>query len=188
MYKNYLNVYNELKEKSEIVSKNRQETLKEIDARKDMWRKVLHRFLKDIDETYRQFLTSIDATGMVRTVNLDDVETAGLELSVGFKGLNPTILDAYTQSGGERTSAIMAFLLALQKYVKSPVRAVDEFDVHMDPKNREAISNLISSTVKGDDKAQYIVITPGQLPIVDEKAHIIMVQNVEGRSETRTVT
>ncbi len=187
MYKNYLNVYNELKEKSEIVSENRQETLKEIEIRKEMWRKVLRGFLNELDETYRRFLGAIDATGTVRAINREDVETAGLELTVGFKGVNPTVLDAYTQSGGERTSAIMAFLLALQRYVKSPIRAVDEFDVHMDPKNREAISRLIASTVKGDETAQYIMITPGHLPIVDEKAHIIMVQNVEGRSETRTV-
>ena len=48
-----------------------------------------------------------------------------------------------TQSGGERSIALMAFLLALQQHIASPFRAIDEFDVHLDPKNREVISKLI---------------------------------------------
>ena len=81
----------------------------------------------------------------------------------------------------------MAFLLALQRHIRSPVRAVDEFDIHMDPKNREMITRTLLGFV-ADKEYQYITITPGQLTGELEDAHVITVQNVAGRSEVRTVT
>jgi chromosome segregation protein len=109
-----------------------------------------------------------------------------LEIVVGFKGGKPVPLDAYTQSGGERTTATMSFLLALQQHVRSPFRAVDEYDIHMDPKNREMISKMLISTVK-DANAQYIVITPSQITFAKEETNIITVQNVEGKSIIKEV-
>jgi chromosome segregation ATPase len=119
-------------------------------------------------------------------VNEHDIEAAGLEILVGFKGGKPVPLDAYTQSGGERTTAIMSFLLALQQHVRSPFRAVDEYDVHMDPKNRELIAKMLISTVT-DGNAQYIVITPSQITFAREEVNIITVQNIEGKSIVREV-
>ena len=95
-------------------------------------------------------------------------------------------LDAYTQSGGERTTATMSFLLALQQHVRSPFRAVDEYDIHMDPKNREVIARMLLSMIE-DTTAQYIVITPSQITFAQQNANIVTVQNVEGKSIVREV-
>jgi len=70
--------------------------------------------------------------------------------------------------------------------VRSPFRAVDEYDIHMDPKNREMIARMLVSTIK-DASAQYIVITPSQITFAEENANIITVQNVEGKSIVREV-
>ena len=105
---------------------------------------------------------------------------------VGFKGGKPIALDAYTQSGGERTTATMSFLLALQQHVRSPFRAVDEYDIHMDPHNREMIAKILISTIKGAN-AQYIVITPSQITFAQEDANIVAVQNLEGKSTVQEV-
>jgi len=101
---------------------------------------------------------------------------------VGFKGVPPTRLDSLTQSGGERSIALMAFMLALQQHIASPFRAIDEFDVHMDPKNREVISRLIVSSAREVKDTQYVAITPGQVSVPDADVHVIVVQNVEGAS------
>jgi chromosome segregation protein len=95
-------------------------------------------------------------------------------------------LDSHTQSGGERTTATMSFLLALQQHVRSPFRAVDEYDIHMDPKNREMIARMLLSMIK-EATAQYIVITPSQITFAQENANIITVQNVEGKSVVKEV-
>jgi chromosome segregation ATPase len=76
---------------------------------------------------------------------------------------------------------MMAFLLALQQHIRSPFRAIDEFDVHMDPKNRELVTQLIVSSSKGITEGQYLAITPGQVNLTDN-SHVIVVQNVEGSS------
>ena len=185
MYEKYMAVYNELKQKAELVAENKQRVLAEVEIRKQTWRKVIREFLDKLGETYRDALTAINATGDIKLIDFEDVDTAGLEIDVGFHGFPPTTLDAYIQSGGERTTSVMAFLLSLQKHVKSPIRAVDEFDVHMDLRNREVISKLILSTVKAQKNIQYLVITPSQLPLYDEDTNIILVQNVEGRSEVK---
>lgn len=95
------------------------------------------------------------------------------------------VLDAYTQSGGERSVAIMAFLLSLQQRVLSPFRAVDEFDVHLDPKNREAVLKMIFSHIRDRPESQYIVITPSQLTVMEKDVHLIFVQNVYGKSSIK---
>jgi len=187
MYSNYLNLFNDLKAKAVTVSENRLRILAEAEERRKRWRKTLESILEIVSKTYNEFLSTIDAKGSVRLVDAQDIESAGLELVVGFKGAEPQVLNAYTQSGGERSSATMLFLLALQQYLKSPFRAVDEFDVHMDPRNREVISNMLLKEIGRSKETQYVTITPGQITAVEGDIHVITVQNVSGRSEVMVV-
>jgi chromosome segregation ATPase len=186
MYESYSKLYLELKEKVQLVAENREKTLEEVKTRMQAWRTVIQSLLDRVNLEYQKTLSQAQALGEVRIVNGHDMEAAGLEILVGFKGGKPVPLDAYTQSGGERTTATMSFLLALQQHVRSPFRAVDEYDIHMDPRNREVIAKMLISTVK-DANAQYIVITPSQITFAEEEANIITVQNVEGKSIIREV-
>lgn len=81
----------------------------------------------------------------------------------------------------------MAFLLALQQHIQSPFRAVDEFDIHMDPRNREAIYQVFISAIEGNQDFQQLIITPSPVVAVNKGIHIITVQNVRGSSEARTI-
>jgi chromosome segregation protein len=186
MYESYSQLYLELKEKAQVVAENRAKALEEVKTRMQAWRTVMQSLLDRVNLEYQKIMGQVLATGEVRLANGHDIETAGLEILVGFKGGKPVTLDAYTQSGGERTTATMNFLLALQQHVLSPFRAVDEFDIHMDPKNREMIARLLVSLIK-NATAQYIVITPSQITFAQEDANIITVQNVEGKSIVREV-
>jgi len=186
MYESYSKLYLELKEKAQVVAENREKTLEEVKTRMQAWRNVMQSLLDRVNLEYQKIMGQTLATGEVRLANGHDIETAGLEILVGFKGGKPMALDAYTQSGGERTTATMSFLLALQQHVRSPFRAVDEYDIHMDPKNRETIARMLLSTIK-DATAQYIIITPSQITFAQENANIITVQNVEGKSIVREV-
>jgi chromosome segregation protein len=186
MYESYSKLYLELKEKTQLVAENREKTLEEVKTRMQAWRSVMQSLLERANLEYQKIMGQTLATGEVRLANGHDIETAGLEIIVGFKGGKPLALDAYTQSGGERTTATMSFLLALQQHVRSPFRAVDEYDVHMDPKNREMIARILLSTIK-EATAQYLVITPSQITFAQKDANIITVQNVEGKSIVREV-
>jgi chromosome segregation protein len=185
-YESYSKLYLELKEKAQLVEENREKTLEEVKTRMLSWRTVMENLLNRVNEEYQRIMSQTMAAGEVQLSNAQDIETAGLEILVGFKGSKPVALDAYTQSGGERTTATMSFLLALQQHVRSPFRAVDEYDIHMDPKNREMIAKILLSLIK-DANVQYVVITPSQITFAQEDANVITVQNVEGKSVVRGV-
>ncbi|MGA2768102.1 MAG: AAA family ATPase [Candidatus Bathyarchaeia archaeon] len=186
MYESYSKLYLELKEKAQLVAENREKTLEEVKTRMQSWRTVIQNLLDRVNLEYQKILVQSQAHGEVRLANENDIEAAGLEILVGFKGGKPVPLDAYTQSGGERTTATMSFLLALQQHVRSPFRAVDEYDIHMDPKNRELIAQMLISTVN-DSSAQYVIITPSQITFAKEDVNIITVQNIDGKSIIREV-
>ncbi|KPV65473.1 MAG: Chromosome partition protein Smc [Candidatus Bathyarchaeota archaeon BA1] len=186
MYESYSKLYLELKEKARLVAENREKALEEVKARMESWRTILQNLLIHVSLQYLAILSEAQATGEVHLINEHDIEAAGLEILVGFRGAKPVPLDSYTQSGGERSTATMTFLLALQQHVRSPFRAIDEYDIHMDPKNREIIANLLVSSIKGLD-AQYLAITPSQVTFMGKDVHIITVQNVEGTSLIKEV-
>jgi chromosome segregation ATPase len=181
MYSSYAKVYEELKQKADQVAQNRKEVLDELDKRLARWRDVLSSFLEELTSRYSEILGTVGATGFIRLISSRDIEKCGVEILVGFKGNKPTALDAFTQSGGERSIAMMAFLLSLQQHITSPFRAIDEFDVHMDPKNRELVTQLIMSSAGTMTGGQYVAITPGQVNVTDN-SHVIVVQNIAGTS------
>jgi chromosome segregation protein len=186
MHSKYSNLYEEIKEKSRTVIANRERGLKELKERKRIWKKAIKNLLKEITPSYKRILSKIGANGVVRLVNAEEIEESGLELMVGFRGLSPVALDAYSQSGGERSACVMAFLLSIQQQLKSPFRAIDEFDIHMDPRNRESICELVVSSSK-EVEGQCLLITPSQITMADSSVHVIVVQNVYGRSRIREV-
>lgn len=185
-YKYYRGIYHDIKSKMDELAKNKVEASKELDRRIQLWRKKLIGITSEISNEYNRLLSGIDARGYARIIGIENVDEAGLELIVGFKGGEERILDAYVQSGGERTTAIMMFLLALQGFIKSPLRAVDEFDVHMDPRNREIIMNYLINIVNSRG-GQYLVITPGYLSGLTGDINVIMVQKTGEYSLVSTV-
>ncbi len=180
-YEYYRRLYEEYRERLEEIVENRDRLYKELERRVKRWREELEKYVSRVSDEFNRILARFGATGYARLEDTEDIETARLEIYVGYGGATPTLLDAYRQSGGERTVAAMAFLLAMQRLVKSPFRAVDEFDVHMDPRNRARVMELLMeymSSVGG----QYLVITPGYIGDYVRDAHVIVVQKVEGRS------
>jgi chromosome segregation protein len=189
MYKNYGELYEDLKKKAEVVEQNRSEVLGELRERFDRWKTVMDKLLEELSARYNALLSEVESKGRIVIKASKDIEKAGLELYAGFKGNEPVSLDGLAPSGGERTVALIAFLLSLQQFISSPFRAIDEFDVHMDPRNRETVSKLIHAAAKATDSSQYVAITPGQVTILGEdNVHVIVVQNVEGSSMIKELT
>ncbi|MDW7977212.1 MAG: AAA family ATPase [Candidatus Caldarchaeum sp.] len=173
--------FREAELRAKQLSENARKALEETEFRKEKWRSFLRSLVQSVEPEYSRILSLVGGSGRIELRNLHDIDKASVEIYVGFRGVEPTLLDAHTQSGGERIVATMAFLLALQKHIKSPFRAVDEFDVHLDPLNRERIIKILTATASQDGEAQYIIITPGRLPYSGEM-NVIIVQNVRGRS------
>jgi chromosome segregation ATPase len=186
MYESYSSTFNELQERVDQVRESRRQVMEEIEQRTKRWRDVMRELLTDVNASFLRLLSMLQATGEVRLADATDIEEAGLEIWVGFKGAMPSRLDPYTHSGGERSTSVMAFLLSLQQNVVSPFRAVDEFDLHMDPKNKEVVSEFIVKTMEGSD-SQYMAITPSQITFQGNDIHIVMIQKTEGQSSVQVV-
>jgi chromosome segregation ATPase len=186
MYESYNETFKEIQQRIEEVRENRRKILQEIEVRNKKWRNVTENLLDEVNKRYKTLLRKLQAIGEVRLINSHDIEEAGLEIFVGFNGAAPLRLDPYTHSGGERSSSVMAFLLSLQQNIISPFRAVDEFDLHMDPQNKEAVSKFIVSTMEGTDD-QYMAITPSQVTFKEQDVHIIMIHKTETVSVPRIV-
>ncbi len=185
IYNDYSGNIEELRVKLAQLQENKKSMLTELGSRKDVWKKAMEDLVESVDPSYQAVLSAADASGFIKFEQADTIEDAGLDLYVGFRGGAPTTLDPFTQSGGERSVALMAFILSLQARIVSPLRAMDEFDIHMDPKNREAMFKMILSQMKQREASQYIVITPSILTVFDRSAHVITVQAVHGPSEVR---
>ncbi len=183
MYRNYAGLYEELRKKAEVVEQNRGEVLHDLRERLEKWRTIMEKLFEDLSVRYDGLLSMVGAKGRIVLKPAKEIERSGLELYAGFKGNEPVSLDSLAPSGGERTVAIIAFLLSLQQYVESPFRAIDEFDVHMDPKNRETVTKLICAAAKSSDPNEYVAITPGEVAMPEEEdVHVVVVQNIEGAS------
>lgn len=183
IYKDYSGSIQELKVKLQKLQENKEVLLQELAERKKVWRDAISKLIDEINPIYQSILASSNAIGFIRLVEGKEIEEAGIQLYVGFGGNAPTVLDPFTQSGGERSVALMAFMLSLQSRIVSPIRAMDEFDIHMDPRNREAIFRMIIEQMKSKGNSQCIVITPSLLTVLDRSTHVITVQAVHGVSE-----
>ncbi len=173
--------FREVELRARQVEENVKRAIEEVEKRRQIWRDKLREIIDDINPVYQRLLEAVGGRGLIRIRGLDDPVTASLELMAGFRGMEPMIVDAHTHSGGERVVATIAFLLALQSYVKSPIRAVDEFDVHLDPLNREMVTKMLVEIARSYPSTQFLFITPGRLPITDG-FNLIIVQNVSGSS------
>jgi chromosome segregation ATPase len=186
MYMNYFHTFQEIQNKIEQVMESRRQVMDEINERTRKWLEVTENLLDEVNSRYKKLLLKLQASGEVRLVDSQDIAEAGLEIYVGFKGARPSRLDPYTHSGGERSTSVMAFLLALQQNVLSPFRAIDEFDLHMDPKNKEVVSDFIVDSMEGAT-GQYMAITPSQITFNDKDVHIVMVHKTENISTPKIV-
>ena len=185
MYEAYSKTYSKLRDKLREVLDSKSKMIDRVQVRSEKWRSILEEYVRDVNEKFKEILASVGAVGEVKLVNLDDIENAGLKIYVGFHGSAPAELDTYTQSGGERSVAVIAFLIALQQFVKSPFRAIDEYDVHMDPSNKERIEKAIYESIRASG-VQYLLITPSPAPFMVEKdTNVIIVQKVSGESVAR---
>lgn len=185
IYKDYMGNMEGLKDKLAQLQENKKLMLLELGERKKAWRNSMQNLIDEITPVYQRVLATVSAVGAIRLDEADTIEDTGMQLLVGFKGASPTVLDPYTQSGGERSVALVAFMLSLQSRIISPLRAMDEFDIHMDPKNREAIFKMILSQSRQNPNSQHIVITPSIITVIDKSAHVITVQSVHGTSEVK---
>ncbi len=187
MYGQHLESFEAVRTRAEALAEHRKGLEAELAKRADKWRDVIEQLLAEVSTDFAALLREAEGRGRIRLTLPSSIEKSGLEILAGFRGQDPVPLESFTQSGGERSVAMTAFLLALQRRIASPFRAIDEFDVHLDPHNRELVSKMIVASTASLGDTQYVAITPGAVS-PPKGVTVIVVQNVAGAAAIGRLT
>jgi chromosome segregation ATPase len=143
--------------------------IEEIEQTHDM----LHQDLKERKRRWKQFRKHIakittgkfdeilNMKGSCGDLNFDDKnETLELVVQKDSMDANSQQKDVKALSGGERSYATIALLLALGESLETPFRILDEFDVFLDPVTRKLTIDQLIKMAKEMGHRQFIFITP----------------------------
>ncbi len=117
--------------------------------------KYLHEKVREIDKNYRRILRSLNANGSVE-IKGDKIDELELSITIDLHRDKPEEIDKGGFSSGEKTTAIMALILAIMLTNPAPIYMFDEFDVFLDDKSLLDVMNLIKIHL---NKLQGIITT-----------------------------
>jgi structural maintenance of chromosomes protein 5 len=139
--------------------------------------------LSRVNTEYQRIMSQTLATGEVQLSTRRTSKRRGWRFMWASKVANPWrwMLTRRAAANAQPQPWVSSCIAAA---CPQPFRAVDEYDIHMDPKNREMIAKVLVAMIK-DSAAQYVVITPSQITFAQQDANVITVQNIEGKSVVR---
>ncbi len=148
--------YDSIKEKTEIISKEKGGVLKiihEIDIKK---KKEFLNTLTSLNEIFTRNFSQLSEKGHVylEIENRKDPFDGGLNITV--KTGHGKYLDVKSLSGGEQTLVALSLIFAIQELSPYPFYILDEIDAALDKRNSARLSSLLQKYMQ---KGQYIVIS-----------------------------
>lgn len=148
--------YDQVKEKVEIIAKEKDSVLKivhDIDIRK---KKSFLKTFNDLNETFSKNFSQLSTKGQVslEIENKKDPFEGGVDITV--KTGHGKYFDVTSLSGGEQTLVALSLIFAIQEYNPYHFYILDEIDAALDKRNSERLAQLLQRYMK---KGQYIVIT-----------------------------
>jgi len=148
--------YDLIKEKIELINKEKEGVLKiihEIDVKK---KKTFVRTLNELNEIFTKNFSMLSEKSQV-SLGLENKKNpfdGGVEVIV--KTGHGKYFDVRSLSGGEQTLVALSLIFAIQELNPYPFYILDEIDAALDKRNSERLAGLLKKYMK---KGQYIVIT-----------------------------
>ncbi len=147
-----------------------------VDEIKAHWLEEVNRLIEKINHNFQKFFAAMNCAGEVslyRGEDENDFSQYGIHIKVKFREeSNLQILNAQTQSGGERAVSVAIYLLSLQELTTVPFRCIDEINQGMDADNERRIFNLITKATEERCQTQYFLLTPKLLPKLHFTPHM----------------
>jgi chromosome segregation protein len=150
--------YDLIKEKAEIINKEKEGIMKiihEIDIKK---KKVFMQTLKTINELFSRNFSQLSVKGQVylELENPQEPFEPGTGVQITVKTGHGRYFDVKSLSGGEQTLVALSLIFAIQEYRPYHFYLVDEIDAALDKRNSERLAGLLNKYMQ---KGQYIVIS-----------------------------
>lgn len=148
--------YDSIKEKSEIIVKEKEGILKiihEIDVKK---KKAFVQTMQKINELFSRNFSQLSNKGEVylEAENRKEPFEAGVDIIV--KAGHGKYFDVKSLSGGEQTLVALSLIFAIQEYRPYSFYLLDEIDAALDKRNSERLAALLKKYMQ---QGQYIVIS-----------------------------
>ncbi|MBA7660577.1 Chromosome partition protein Smc [subsurface metagenome] len=148
--------YDLIKEKVEIISKEKEGILRivhEIDIKK---KKVFLQTLNALNEIFSRNFSQLSVKGRVslELENRKNPFEGGVNILV--KTGHGKYFDVKSLSGGEQTLVALSLIFAIQELNPYYFYILDEIDAALDKRNSERLSNLLQKYM---EKGQYIIVT-----------------------------
>ncbi len=178
-FEEYEKLVEDLEKQRKKLEKEQEILIDTLDKEQSKLFEELQALIAEFNKNFEEILGEVGGRGFIELKQENG--QLNLYLFSSFRESDPSSVDTGEHSGGEKNVTTMAFLLALQRIRPSPFYLFDEFGIHTDPFNKEAISKMIKSC---SSRSQYIVITPLRLGIAEEADHVIGVfRDAEGKSQ-----
>ena len=127
--------------------------IEEVEREKlDHFMKAFHEICENFSDIFSRLTGG--GEGRLELQKPESPFTGGVDLYIQFPG-KPMRL-ASGASGGERSVATIAYLLAIQCFLKAPFYLLDEIDAHLDSVNASRLAEVLKERSR---EAQFIVIS-----------------------------
>jgi len=148
--------YKQLSMRINELEEEKASILKFIEEIEDAKLKHFMKSFNEICENFTEFFSKLTGGGEGRLEfqNPEDPFSAGIDLFLQFPGKPMRLASGH--SGGERSVGAIAYLLAIQKFLKAPFYIFDEIDAHLDDFNVDRLAEVLRENAS---KAQFVVIS-----------------------------
>ena len=140
---------NELEREKQVIV----QFMDEVECKK---RKVFMEAFEKINRNLQEYFSKLTGGGNVtlKLENIDDPFSGGTDMIVQFPN-KPSIVVSGA-SGGERSVAAVAFILALKEFTPASFYILDEIDAHLDAFH---VSKLADLLLEESERNQFVVVT-----------------------------
>ncbi|MCK4647332.1 chromosome segregation protein SMC [Candidatus Pacearchaeota archaeon] len=156
VYEHIKKEYDSIKEKTEIINKEKEGILKiihEIDIKK---KKSFMKTLTSLNEIFSRNFSQLSEKGHVYLELEDRKEPFSGGINIIVKTGHGKYFDVKSLSGGEQTLVALSLIFAIQELSPYHFYILDEIDAALDKRNSARLSNLLRKYMQ---KGQYIVIS-----------------------------
>jgi len=155
----------------------RQEILRFIEWIESEKKRIFMETFNRVAESFEHYFSRLTGgRGWLRLENPDNPFEGGIEMILAFPGKQPR--NSRAVSGGEKSVAAVALLLALQGLTPADFYVFDEVDAHMDLRYSQRLAEMFKEMAK---RTQIIVISLKDV-MVEKADQVIGVYNAGGSS------
>jgi len=155
-YAEQISRYKELSLRLNELEREKQAIAQFMDEIEQKKRKVFTEAFDKIQSNLGKYFSKLTGGGnaTLKLENPEDPFSGGIDMIVQFPN-KPSIVVSGA-SGGERSVAAVAFILALKDFTPASFYILDEIDAHLDPFYVSRLGDLL---LEDSDKTQFIAIT-----------------------------